>query len=91
MAQIIKTNTGYMVRVTWRDENGKQHKKNRKPDSKLKRLHEKLALKWNSLNTTACFRPKIQRSSITTSSGIKPIKNHDQATQQNDFMTTALL
>lgn len=29
MAQIVKTNTGYMVRVTWRDENGKQHKKSK--------------------------------------------------------------
>lgn len=29
MAQIIKRGPSYMIRVTWRDEDGKQHKKSK--------------------------------------------------------------
>ena len=48
MAQIIKKGPSYMVRVTWRDEDGKQHKKS-KSGFKTKAAARKAAAEMESL------------------------------------------
>lgn len=47
MAQIIEKGSAYLVRVTWRDADGKQHKKS-KGGLKTKALARKVAAEMES-------------------------------------------